>query len=107
MSASERVTEIAVLRTLGFTGGHVVLLILAESVLVTAAGMVLPLGASLVLFNGLKLSPSPQFFPYFLIEPRTIMIAIAAAIASGLVAAAIPAGLAARRKIVDGLRQVV
>ncbi|HTF56921.1 MAG TPA: ABC transporter permease [Planctomycetota bacterium] len=107
MSARERVTEIAVLRTLGFTGGHVVLFVLAESVLVTTVGMVLPLAASLALFNGMKLSPNPQFFPYFLIEPRTIVIAIAAAVLSGLIAAAIPAELAARRKIVDGLRQVV
>jgi putative ABC transport system permease protein len=107
MSARERVTEIAVLRTLGFTGPHIVFMILAESVLVSAAGLLLPLALGLVLFNGMKLSPSPQFFPYFLIEPKTIVIAVVAAVVSGLIAAAVPAARAAKRKIVDGLRQVV
>jgi putative ABC transport system permease protein len=107
MSARERVTEVAVLRTLGFTAGQIVFLVLAESVLVSLAGLLLPLVTALVLFNGLKLSPAAQFFPFFLIEPRTIVIATTAAVLSGLVAAAVPAGLAAQRKIVDGLRQVV
>ncbi|HZL73681.1 MAG TPA: ABC transporter permease [Planctomycetota bacterium] len=107
MSARERVTEIAVLRTLGFTGGQIGFLVLAESVLVSLVGLILPLGAALVFFNVMKLSPAAQFFPFFLIEPPTIVIATAAAVISGLVAAAVPASLAVRRRIVDGLRQVV
>jgi len=107
MSARERVTEVAVLRTLGFTGGQIVFLVMAESVLVSLAGLLLPLVTALVLFNGLKLSPAAQFFPFFLIEPKTIVIATTAAVTSGLLAAVVPASLAARRKIVDGLRQVV
>jgi putative ABC transport system permease protein len=107
MSARERVTEVAVLRTLGFPRGRILYLVVAESVLVSLVGMILPVTAALLMFNVGKLSPNPQFFLYFFITPGTIALAVAAALVSGLGAAAIPAWLAARRTIVDGLRQVV
>jgi len=107
MSARERVTEIAVLRTIGFRRGTILAIILAESVFVTCLGAGTSLGIAAILFNGLHLSPAPQFFPYFFITPQTAGIAVACAIGGGLVSAIVPAILAARRKIVDGLRQVV
>jgi len=107
MSARERVKEVAVLRTLGFTRGTILYLVIAESVLLSLAGMVVPLTAFLLLFNVGKLSPNPQFFLYFFIQPLTIAIAAGAALLSGFLAAAVPAYLSANRKIVDGLRQVV
>ncbi len=107
MSVRERVTEVAVLRTIGFTSGHIRFLIVAESVFVTLTGALLSLGLALLLFNVFKLSPAPQFFPYFFVAPPTIAISLGAALAAGVVSAAVPAELAAGRKIVDGLRQVV
>lgn len=107
MSARERVTEVAVLRTLGFTRARILFLVIAESLLLAFVGMILPLAAALLIFNVAKVTPNPQFFLYFFIEPSTIAIAAGAALLSGLLAAAIPAWLAARRTIVDGLRQVV
>ena len=106
MSVRERVTEVAVMRTLGFTAGRINLLIVAESVLVTLAGAGVAIGACLLLFNGLKLSPAPVYFPVFLVEPVTVARALGAALACGLASAAIPAFLASRRKISDGLRLV-
>lgn len=107
MSARERVTEIAVLRTLGFTRGRILHLIVAEGLLLSLVGMILPLSGALLMFNVWKLSPNPQWFPYFFIEPGTIALAAGAALVSGLMAAAVPAYMSATRKIVDGLRQVV
>jgi len=106
MSARERVREVAVLRTLGFTRGTILYLVVAESVLLTFVGMIVPLTAFLLFFNVGKLSPNPQFFLYFFLQPLTIAIAAGAALLSGLLAAAVPAYLSAKRKIVDGLRQV-
>ncbi|MBI3272022.1 MAG: ABC transporter permease [Planctomycetes bacterium] len=105
MSARERVTEIAVLRTLGFRRSHILFLVVAESVLVTLAGALFSLGIALVLFNWLLLSPSPQF-PVFLVEPGTIAVALGAAVLCGSLSALVPAIQSARRKIVDGLRYV-
>lgn len=107
MSSRERVTEVAVLRTLGFPRGTILYLILGESVLVSLVGMLLPVTAALLVFNVAKLSPYAQFFPYFFIQSSTVALAAGAALVSGLVAAVVPAWLSARRTIVDGLRQVV
>jgi putative ABC transport system permease protein len=107
MSARERVTEVAVMRTLGFTSGRILFLIVGESALVTLAAAAGAVGAAILLFNGLHLSPSKIYFPAFLVEPKTVAVAIAAAIFCGLAGSVAPAVRAARRKISDGLRQVV
>jgi putative ABC transport system permease protein len=107
MSARERVTEIAVLRTLGFTQGRILGLIVAEGLLLSFVGMLIPLIGAILMFNVGKMSPNPQWFPYFFIASGTIVIAIVAALLSGLLASLVPAFISANRKIVDGLRQVV
>jgi putative ABC transport system permease protein len=107
MAARERVTEVAVMRTLGFTAGRILFLIVAESVLVSMLGAALALGASLFFFNVLHLSPHPIYFPVFLVAPQTIAVAIGTALFCGLASSFFPAIRAARRKISDGLRQVV
>ena len=107
MVARERVTEIAVLRTLGFTRSKILFLILGESVVVAGAGCLLSVGGAFFLFNVVKLSPSPQFFPYFFVTGQTMAVAAGVAVVSGLLSAAVPAIRASRRSIVDGLRQVV
>ncbi len=103
MVARERVTEIAVLRALGFTAPMVLFMIIGESLVLTVTGGGLALGSSVLLFNVAKLSPVPDFFPVFMVAPVTIAVAIA----GGLLSAIVPALRAANRKIVDGLRQVV
>ena len=45
-------------------------------------------------------------FPVFFVSDETVALQLAAALAVGLVAAAIPAWRAARIRIVDGLRAV-
>jgi putative ABC transport system permease protein len=107
MSVRERVTEVAVMRTLGFTSGRILFLIIAESVMVSLFAALGALGGSLLIFNVLHLSPSPLYFPIFLVEPVTMAAAIGGALFCGVASAAVPAFRASRRKISDGLRQVV
>ena len=107
MAARERVTEVAVMRTLGFTAGNILAIIVAESVLVSLLGAGMAVGGSLLVFNVLRLSPSPLYFPVFLVEESTVGIALAAALACGVFSSLVPAIRSARRKISDGLRQVV
>ena len=107
MAARERVTEVSVMRTLGFTSGQILGIIVSESLLVSLLGAALALGASLLAFNVFKLSPSPIYFPVFLVEPKTIAVALAAAVMCGIVSSLVPAVRASQRRITDGLRQVV
>jgi len=107
MAARERVTEVAVMRTLGFTAGRILWIIVAESVLVSMLGAAIAIGGSLLVFNVVKVSPHPIYFPVFLVEARTVVVALLAALLCGLLSSAVPAVRAARRKISDGLRQVV
>jgi putative ABC transport system permease protein len=107
MAARERVTEVAVMRTLGFTAGQILSVILAESLLVSLIGAAIAIGGSLLVFNVGGFSPSPIYFPVFLVAPETAATALGAAVFCGVASSMVPAVRAARRKISDGLRQIV
>jgi putative ABC transport system permease protein len=104
MSARERTREYAVLKTLGFSGGHVFGLIFGESMWISAMGA----GAGLLLtypaVTGISALMPKGFFPYFYITPSTVLLAVGAAIAVGLLSAIFPVQRALRTSIVDGLR---
>lgn len=106
MTARERVTEVAVLRTLGFGRGRILFLFLAESVAVSLFGALLAAALAFGLYNVAGWSPSPQFFQAFLTAPKTFALILGLGVFVGLVAAAVPAIRSARRSIVEGLRYV-
>jgi putative ABC transport system permease protein len=105
MSVRERTTEIAVMRTLGFTGRTIFALIAGEGLLMAMVGGVLGVTLAKVLVNGNTFGGS-GFIPAFGVNGRNVAIGIALSAFIGLVAGAIPATLASRLKIVDGLRRV-
>jgi putative ABC transport system permease protein len=106
MAARERVVEIAVLRTLGFTAGHVALLVVGEAVLVSLLAAVLPCAAAFLLFSVVEWSPSALYFPVFIPLPGTYAFALGVAAFCGVASSVVPAWQASRRRIVDGLRRV-
>lgn len=105
MTARERQSEYATLKALGFSGGFVAGLIVAESLgLALVAGLggivlTFPLAAA---FAGLV----GTLFPIFFVSQETVVLQLVATLAVGLVAAAVPAWRAARMRIIDGLRAV-
>ncbi len=111
MSARERVTEIAVFRTLGFRRGQVLALVLSESLVLSLlgglAGVLFSLPFTAVLVEGMKHSPVAVFAFNFRVSPATILTALGASVAIGVVAGFFPAIRSSRTSIVDGLRQVV
>jgi putative ABC transport system permease protein len=107
MSVRERVTEVAVLRTLGFRSSQILSFIVLESVFITMTATALSLGVAFLIFNVMRKSPNELYFPVFMIAPSTAGGAMLAALVCGVASSIIPAVRAARRKIVDGLRQVV
>jgi putative ABC transport system permease protein len=110
MAARERVTEIAVLRTLGFGKPLVLTLILAESLLLSATGALVGLGlfrlSFPVLKEGLLSSPMAGFAAGMQLFPEVLLTGIGVTLFVGLVAGIVPAIRSAQRSIPDGLRQV-
>lgn len=110
MAARERVVEIAVLRTLGFGKPLILTLILAESLLLSAAGAFVGLAlfrlSFPVLKEGLLSSPMAGFAAGMQLFPGVLLTGIGITLLVGLVAGVVPAIRSARRSIPDGLRQV-
>ncbi len=108
MSARERITEVAVLRTLGFTRARVLGLLLAESVVIGvlggALGVALFAAAEPWLRRILMGSPMAMLAGGVRVQPQVVAAAFAIALAVGLVAGVFPAVRSASRPIVEGLR---
>ena len=110
MTARERVTEIAVLRTLGFQKATILGLILGESVLLSLFGGALGVGIFVLTFpgfrQGLLYSPMGGFAGGMRLFPEVVAVAFAVSVLVGLLAGLVPAIRSAQRSIPDGLRQV-
>ncbi len=102
-SVRERISELAVLKTLGYTGGLVLTLVLVESLLLASVGggLGLALGWLLASFG----DPTPGFLPIFFVPVSWLGVGVGLIAALGLLAGAIPASQAMRLRIVDALRR--
>ncbi len=105
MTARERISEYAVLKTLGFGGVHIMGLVAGESVVIACLGGAIGLILMIPLLNGVG-AALQQWFPAFPIDPMTYPQAALATIAVGILAAVFPVWQAMRVSIVDGLRRV-
>ena len=106
MSARERTREYAVFKTLGFSAGHLVGLILGESLLISALGGALGLFVTYPFITGFAAVVPKGFFPVFNVEPITVILAASSALLVGILAALFPIQRALGTKIVDGLRHI-
>jgi putative ABC transport system permease protein len=110
MGVRERTQEYGVLRAIGFMPRHVVMFIIAEGVVLGAAGGVIGLlvGYPFVEkgFGRFLEENLGAFFPFFRVSPDVAAMAFGLAVVLGLVAAIIPARQAARLEIVSALRRV-
>jgi len=98
----ERIPDLAVLKTLGFTDGTVARLVAIESLLLClTAGLTGLLAAWLVLKPIAKAAAA--FLPLLRLEPETLAAGVALAAALGATSAAIPAWQSARLTVTAGL----
>ena len=103
-SVRERTNEIGVLKTLGFSNGGVLGLVLAESVLIKVLGGVLGLAGAWWL--GVQFEPVfRQYLPGFRVPTDAIVLGGVFMVGLGLVAGAVPALQAMRLRIVEALRR--
>jgi putative ABC transport system permease protein len=102
LSIRERTREIGVLKTLGFSGGRILRLVLGESVLLALLGG-LP-GLALAALATAALRPSvSNLFPGFALTPGIAAEAVVLMLALGFITGIIPALNAMRMKIATAL----
>jgi putative ABC transport system permease protein len=102
-SVRERTSEVGVLKTLGFSNGAILALVLGESVLIALIGGGLGLGAAWLLVQ--RGDPTGGMLPIFILPPRDVAIGAALVVVLGLVAGALPALSAMQLRITDALRR--
>jgi putative ABC transport system permease protein len=111
MSARERVTEIAVMRALGFLRRHVLSIVLLETVVLSLLGGTLGVLLSVPIIRGMvegmKHSPAAPFTYNFRVTGGTLFFAFLVSVGIGILSGIVPAIRSSRIKVVDGLRQVV
>jgi putative ABC transport system permease protein len=98
----DRVPELAILKTLGFTNGSVLALVLAESVLLVMLGGLIGMGLAAVLVPILG-ALTGGALPVGAIPIETWAVGLALMLGIGLVVGALPSLRAMRLKIVDAL----
>lgn len=109
MGVRERTHEYGVLRAIGFLPKHLAVFVLGEAVAVSVAGGVLGVMVAYPFVQeglGRFLEENMgAFFPFFRIDPATIVWALLLAVLLGALAAVLPAYGASRLKVVDALRR--
>jgi putative ABC transport system permease protein len=102
-SVRERTSEVGVLKTLGFSGGTILTLVLAESMFIALIGGGLGLGLAWLFVQGGD--PTGGMLPIFILPPRDVVIGVGLMVVLGLVAGLPPALSAMNLKITDALRR--
>jgi len=105
MTARERITEYATLKTLGFGAGHIAGIVFGESVFIAMTGGAL---GALLTFPGAQWIETElsQYFPSFSVAPSTVYIELLAACMIGTVAGIFPTWRGATIRIAEGLRRI-
>jgi len=102
-SVRERTNELAVLKTLGFSGAAILILVLAESLFIAFVGGGLGLAVAwLIVQRG---DPTGGMLAIFVLPPRDMLIGVALMALMGVLAGVMPAMAAMRLRITDALRR--
>jgi len=108
MSVRERVSEVAVLKTIGFRRRTVFTLLLSEGLMIAATGGALGAGLAYVVLNAGKSTWSPFLGPMAMfIMPVSVLIqGLFLALLVGILAGVVPSRGAARLNVAAALRQI-
>jgi putative ABC transport system permease protein len=105
MTTRERIGDYAIMKTMGFGGGAIAILIFGESLVIALtgclAGMILTFPAAAAFGDSLS-----NYFPIFLVSDETLWLDLVAALLIAFCAAIIPTRHAIRVGIADGLRRI-
>ncbi|MEI9972675.1 MAG: FtsX-like permease family protein [Ignavibacteriota bacterium] len=105
MSARERVREVGILKTLGFTRGSILGMILGEACAISIAGGIIGYLISTVLMRGVARSPFGGYMPSLhAFDVPVALACVVTAAAIGVMSSLAPAMNASRTSIVEALR---
>jgi putative ABC transport system permease protein len=105
MTARERISEYATLKTLGFKAAHIGAIVFGESVFISLMGGLLGVLLTYPAARWIETELS-QFFPYFSVSTQTVCLDMLTACGIGIVAAIFPTWRGATIRISDGLRRI-
>jgi putative ABC transport system permease protein len=105
MSVRERVREVGVLKTLGYTSGTILTIILGEAVTISLVGALFGLGLATLMTGAVRSMPTFNTqLETLSIQPSVALLCLLVAAIIGLVSAFVPAFNASRISIVEALR---
>jgi len=102
-SVRERITELAVLKTLGYSNGLILTLVLAESLMLAVLGGALGLGLAWLLIS--RGDPTGGALPIFVMPPWSTALGVLFIVLLGLATGSLPAWQAMRLHVVQALRR--
>jgi putative ABC transport system permease protein len=103
-SVRERITELAVLKTVGFSNGLLLALVLGESFVLAGLGGGLGLALAWLLIR--QGDPTGGALPIFFFPPQDLLLGLVYVAGLALITGILPAWEAARLRVVDALRRV-
>src|SRR5258706_1866070 len=105
MSVRERVREVGILKTLGYTPGSILFMVLGEAGMISLIGGALGVGLAMALTSVVRHAPSfIQQMKTLTITPDVAALCVGLAIAIGVLSSLVPAWNASRTSILDSLR---
>jgi putative ABC transport system permease protein len=105
MSARERLSEFAVLKTLGFRGPALGLMLLGESMILSLSGAGLAMALLPPLADGFARNLA-QYFPIFVVSRTTIVMSLGFGLLVGVCAAVVPAIRVGSIRIAEAFRRI-
>jgi putative ABC transport system permease protein len=111
MAVRERTAEYATLRALGFLPGRIAKLVVFEAMIVGGVGGALGVALSFPLvqrgLGGWIQQNLDGILPYFTVDARVVVMALAVSVTLAALAGALPAWTVSRLRVTDALRRVV
>jgi putative ABC transport system permease protein len=106
MSIRERTGEIAIFKTLGFSPGQVLMILVAESAVIAVAGGLAGSLSARYILGGFDLNAMTMgFIPVFDVKWATVALAVGASLAVAFASTFVPAWSASRIPIADAVRR--
>ena len=105
MSVRERIREVGILKTLGYTNGDILSIVLGEAAVLSLFGGILGCGLAQLLTSAIRQMPGfiGEFKTLTIVPPVAVALLIASLVI-GLASSFIPAWTASRTNILDSLR---
>jgi len=105
MSVRERVREVGVLKTLGFTPSAILGLLMGESAVIALIGGILGMCGAALLCSAVRHAPTGMIaLRTLVISPTIALMTVLIALTIGIVSSLVPATSASRTSILDSLR---